>query len=528
MTRLAEWPPLERMKLAEEIQRQQRIRTASQDPISFGRIYCPEYFQHPTTRAPIGTPAVHREWLDLIDTAAAARQSLIIAAPRGHAKSTIFSFLLPFWYAVFRKKRFLVILSSDGDKAALFLDGIRREIESNDQLRADFGPLSGEEYGLPWGVKQLVIAHPQRGADGAILRDRLGHPIAAATIRLQAIGSGSSLRGLRSRAYRPDFLVADDMETDEHIINAEQRAKMRQWWYRAVRPMMDKSIGQIVVIGTILHHDSLLQHLIDRRDVYLTRLYKAWDAERAPLWPSQFTTADLERLQLEIGSLAFAQEYLNEPLDPASQVFKPAWWRWYTTDDVRYDAEAEGWRYQDQPMELYAAIDPALEGEDEFASIVIGLTADRHVLVLAFWSGHLDFPSQAAHIKALDRDWLPRTIGIEANGYQAALAQHVRREMLASIHPIKQTDGGGKPKRRIIALAPYAEAGQLILRAATATEPGTLAPEIGIKVHATQWPLYEQASQFPASAHDDRLDVLAMAIHVARVRKFFDEEGKRL
>ena len=83
-------------------------------------------------------------------------------------------------------------------------------------------------------------------------------------------------------------------------------------------------------------------------------------------------------------------------------------------------------------------------------------------------------------------------------------------------------------KRRIVALSPYAEAGQLLLRAATETEPGTLVPEIGVKVHAKHWPLFEQATQYPASAHDDRLDCLSMAISVARVRKFFDEEGKAL
>jgi len=86
----------------------------------------------------------------------------------------------------------------------------------------------------------------------------------------------------------------------------------------------------------------------------------------------------------------------------------------------------------------------------------------------------------------------------------------------------------GKVKRRIVALSPYAEAGQLLLRAATETEPGTLVPEIGIKVHAKQWLLFEQATQYPSASHDDRLDCLSMVLNVARVRKFFDEEGKAL
>ncbi len=505
----------------QEVQRQRRINAARHDPIAFGRIYLPEHFRN-------ATPAFHHQLMATALEAERTGRGVILGAPRNHGKSTLFSLLYPLWCAVYRRKRFVVILSSSGTQAELFADGIKKEIEQNEQLIADFGPLCGDDYGLQWRNTDMLIAHPQRDAVGQIVTDRLGHPIATATIRLVARGAQASVRGLRSRAYRPDLVIADDLETDELVATPDQRVKMRNWWYRAVEPLGDPGVGQTVVIGTILHHDSLLANLLSRTDVYTTHIYKALQADGTPLWPERWSAEALAQQRQKIGSLAFAQEYLNEPLDPASQVFKPAWWRWYTKDDVRYDADAECWRYQDQPLELYAAIDPALEGDDEFASIVIGLTADRHVLVLAFWSGHLDFPSQAAHIKALDRDWLPRTIGIEANGYQAALAQHVRREMLASIHPIKQTDGGGKPKRRIIALAPYAEAGQLLLRAATETEPGTLAPEIGVKVHAKHWPLFEQASQFPASAHDDRLDVLSMALHVARVRKFFDEEGQSL
>ncbi len=456
--------------------------------------------------------------------------SVVFAAPRNHAKSTLFSFLYPLWSAVFQRRRFIVLLSSSGTQAELFADAIKKEIEQNERIREDFGPLCGEEYGLQWRGHDLLIAHPKRGPDGEILTDRLGHPIAGEMIRLVARGAGASIRGLRSRWSRPDCVLADDLEVDEHVATLEQRTKLRNWWYRAVEPLMDPGSGQSIVIGTLLHHDSLLAHLLGREDGgYRTALYRAL-TDGQPLWPERWSLANLEAQKKKIGSLAFAQEYMNEPMDTATQVFKPAWWQWYTSDEVQYDEDKDAWRWKGQDLELYAACDPALGGQDEFATIVIGVTKDNHVLVLDGLFGHLDFPDQVQHLKRLSEDWLPRVIAVEANAYQAALGQHVRREVLVPIRQVAHTGGGGaggRAKPRIVAMAPYVEAGQILLRAATATEPGTEAPEIGVKVHAKHWPLYEQATQYPSSAHDDRLDALELALHVARVRRFFEGLGEQ-
>ena len=521
---LAQWGqlnPATQQTVVQEIQRQRRIQAAAADPFVFGHLYVPEYFRSET-------PPFHREIMEMVLAGERTGRGTILAAPRNHAKSTLFSFLYPLWCAVFRRKRFIVILSSSGTQAELFADAIKKEIEQNEALRDDFGPLCGEDYGLQWRTHDLLIAHPQRDAQGQIVTDRLGHPVAQETVRVVARGAGASVRGLRSRAYRPDLTIADDLEIDEHVATPEQRLKLRNWWYRAVEPLADPGIGQTIMIGTILHHDSLLANLLQRSDVYHTHIYRAIQADDTSLWPDRWSRDALEAQRAKIGSLAFAQEYLNEPLDPATQVFNPAWWRWYIAADVHYDEPTGQWWYHDDPLEIYAACDPALQGSDEFVTVVIGLTPDRHVLVLDYWGGHLDFPSQAQKLKDLDRDWLPRTLGIEANAYQMALVQHVRREMLSPIRAITHTSDGGKVKRRIVAVSPYVEAGQILLRAATETEPGTLVPEIGVKVHAKQWPLFEQASQYPASANDDRLDCVAMALEVARVRKFFDEEGMAL
>ncbi len=494
------------------------MKAGATDPFTFGRIYCPGYFAD-------ATPPFHHTLMAVVREAAATHRGVILGAPRNHGKSTLFSFLYPLWCAVYRRRRFIVILSASGTQAMLFADAIKKELEQNAQIQADFGSLVGADYGLQWSAEDLLITHPQRNADGTAATDGRGHPVPGDAVRLVSRGSGASVRGLRSRAFRPDLVIADDLETDEHVGTAAQRQKLQAWWYRAVEPMIDPRVGQVVVIGTILHHDSLLAHLLGRDDVYTTQIYRAIQDDGTALWPAKWPLEELARMRERIGSLHFAQEYLNEPLDPASQVFHPDWWRWWTRDDVTWDAGADTWTFGGAPLTIYAAFDPALgRGGDECALAVIGVTSDHRCVVLAMDHGQWEFPEQVARLKRAAADWAPRVVGIEAVAYQEALVQHVRADLGVPVRAIKHGHGQGKDAvvGRLTALSPWVESGRVLLRAATETEPGVTIPEIGIKVHATQAGLFEQASQYPASAHDDRLDALEMAIDTARVRRFFE------
>ncbi len=460
--------------------------------------------------------------------AEASHRGVILAAPRLHAKSTLFSFLYPLWCAVYQRRRFIVILSASGTQAMLFADAIKKELEQNALLSEDFGPLVGADYAMQWSAEDLLIVHPRRCPDGTVATDDRGHPLAGSTVRLVSRGNGASVRGLRSRADRPDLIIADDLETDEHVGTPAQREKLQAWWYRAVEPMADPRRGQVVVVGTILHHDSLLAHLLARTDVYDTATFRAIQEDGTPLWPAKWPLEQLEAMRQRIGSLHFAQEYLNEPLDPASQVFHPEWWRWWTREEVAFDEAADTWTYQGEPLALYMAFDPALgRGGDESAVAVVGITPDHRCVVLALEHGQWEFPQQVAQLTRLTEEWQPRVLGIEAVAYQEALVQHLRGQLTVPIRAIKHGRGQSKDATtgRLTALSPYVEAGRVLLRAATDTEPGTLIPEIGIRVHAGQAALFVQATQYPASAHDDQLDALEMAVDTARVRRFFDTRG---
>ena len=514
-------------------ERRARILRGEKDLDWFLRYYFPHIFYD-------AAPAFHRELDAAIDEAVRDRSmpGTIIAAPRGSAKTQRVAFGRVIHDLLYRKQRFVVIASKTQAQAEERVQQIRFEIETNERLRADFGDLVGQNYRpkQSWQQNDLILCWPRRDPRGRIVRDRAGHPLVGHTARVYGVGTGVAVRGL-SKPCRPTLIIGDDLESDEHVATDLQRAKTWNWWTKVIIPMPDPKTGSLVVIGTILHYDSLLSRLLKQEDdqghkIYRTKIYRAVESDGRLLWPDRLTREFLDSAKKRMGTHAFNQEYLNNPLNSDTQVFRPEWWRWYTKSDVRYDDARDVWLFRDAPLRIFQACDPAISQEgdpDEFVVCTIGVTPDNTILVLDLFTGHLDFPSQVARLKALVEDWMPEAVGIETNGYQLALKQHLQTTLLAPIRRVKHGRGQGKDATvgRITAMSPYVENGQILLRRCMEGERGGVLDPSGLvseRIHPAAYGLFEQASQYPASAHDDRLDALEMAIKIARVRRWFEDE----
>jgi len=68
------------------------------------------------------------------------------------------------------------------------------------------------------------------------------------------------LRGLRHRQYRPDLVIIDDVEDLESVKTKENRDKLWDWFAGEVMPIGDVGT-KIVVVGNLLHEDSLMMRL---------------------------------------------------------------------------------------------------------------------------------------------------------------------------------------------------------------------------------------------------------------------------
>jgi hypothetical protein len=507
--------------------REERLKACENDLELFGRVYFNDRLEDKT-------PDFHKELFALVKDADETHQPLVIAAPRGHAKSTIISFLLPLHAILYKKKQYILIVSDTYYQSTLLVGDIRYELEHNTRIRGDFG----NQIGAKWTGGQILTK---------------------SGIRIAARGVGSQIRGLKHGAARPDLLVGDDMENDEQVQTKEQRAKIMNWWNRAVMPAMDPKRGTVVVVGTIIHFDSLLSNLLKKGEEsttgYIQRVYRTPMDSGEPLWPERYSLEKLAELKHRIGSLAFNSEYLNTPIDEESQVYKPDWWKWYTKKDIAYDKLKSQWLFRGKPLTIYQGVDPAIGTTafaDYFAHVTIGVTDDQDILLLWAIRDKIDFPTQLKIITEQYHAWAPKRIGIEVTVYQRALKQQLLSdgtlprtvvqglrpntgEMLMDEtsprqwEPDKFTDPAMKRAARglrklasskilrIVSRSVLVEQGQVWMREALPEESGTAKQELGgRRVHIAFEDFFREATEYPRSEHDDLLDAFDDALQCVR------------
>ena len=458
-------------------------RTGNSQPVGatldWAREFLPEYFGD-------ASADFHRELFDALGNS--GRRLIARVAPRGHAKSTCAAFAYPLWCVCTAARRNIVIVTHERSLATQFVRDIRHELESNDRIIAEYGDLSRDPA--------------DRGKRGAARR-RWGASAFTASngVTVQAKSTGASFRGVRVGPLRPDLIICDDLEKDEHVRTPEMRRKLEQWLRRVVIPALSPD-GRLFVLGSIIHHDSLLAALADRKRFigWDYQVYRAIEAEqrgdgryyRKALWPARWPLEKLDQERDRIGTLAFEQEYQANPLDDTAQVFRPEWLQ-------RYDAQ----ELERREMVTLMAVDPASgSASGDFFAIWVGSVAvDTGVIYTRVLQlDRIGFVEQVRRIIATAQEWRPAKIGIETVAYQAALKQAIdeisRRDGL--FLPVVELRTRENKRARIESLSVFLENGTLRL-------PRELSAEAE-----------RQFLQYPASKHDDAPDVCAMGVELAR------------
>ena len=492
----------------------------ARDPAAFGRTYLAHYFTRPS-------PAFHRElaalWRKRVmknRDPETEREAMLsdkgtrsaIAAPRGHAKSTVMSLQNVLHAALYGYKRYILLISDTEAQAVGFLDAIKNELETNERILSDFG----EQAGKVWKTGSIVLAN---------------------SCRIDAVGSGQKLRGRRNYERRPDLILCDDIENDEGVRTAEQRQKTADWFWKAVCKSGDR-YTDILVIGTILHHDSLLSNLLENPG-FQSRKYRAvlseppsplwqtWenlatdladpDREQTAhafffkhrkemltgakvLWPEKLSYYDLRLMRLTEGEAAFNSEMQNQPIDPAACLFSAQWFRYY--DPAATDFRSPGFRF-------YGYCDPSLgrTATSDYSAIVT-LAADEDSGLAYVYDADI----QRRHPDKIISDILDKErqlrrevgrgytlFGAETNQFQWFLKETLARESARQglYLPIQGVRATEDKTMRVESLQPDVKNGYILFR-------------------RDQTLLLHQLSQFPLGAHDDGPDALEGARTLAR------------
>jgi predicted phage terminase large subunit-like protein len=495
--------------------------------LAWAREYLPEYFSDEPS-------AFHRELLR--DLESPERRLIARVAPRGHAKSTCAALAYPLWCICAQKRRNIVIITHESSLARQFVRDIRHELETNELILTAYGdlctqeatqPRSREATKEPGPKRPRGIRAPTRTRTKASVgvppaKGSVGVPPAASALRrpkrtkwseekfttttgitVQAKSTGGSFRGTRVGPQRPDLIICDDIEKDEHVESPEGRRKLEHWLRRVVMPALAPD-GQLVVVGSIIHYDSLLANLRDRLcfPCWDYQVYRALEAELGPdgqyrlraLWPGRWPLEKLQEERQRVGTLAFEQEYMANPIDDSIRVFRPEWLRRY--DPAELDAR------RDQLVTLMA-VDPAAGVSDgDYFALWIGSLdlGTSRIYTRQLTLERVGIVEQVKRIVAAFEQWRPAKIGIETVAYQVALKDiledYSRKNRL--FMPIVALRTVANKRARIEGASPFFENGTFRL-------PPVLDPEIE-----------SQFLHFPKARHDDAPDVCAMGIELAR------------
>lgn len=499
-----------------------RKRLAAFDLSYFGRAYLPHYFVRTS-------PDFHRELDDIwargvmkgknplkdkekISRMNGSRQA--IAAPRGHAKSTNFTFKDTLHAMLYQYKHYPIIISDSSEQAEGFLDDIRTELEDNAHIIEDFGALKGEKV---WRSNCLLTS---------------------TNIKLEAIGSGKKIRGRRHKNWRPDLLVLDDIENDENVLTPEQRRKLYNWYFKAVSKCGD-TYTDIMYIGTILHYDSLLSNVL-KNAKYRTRKYRAIISEAARtdlwekwmgiytnlfdelhqeharefyeehkedmlldvevLWREKFSYYDLMEMRISEGEGSFNSEMMNDPVDPDNADFKEEWFDWYEDGEIDF---------KDKNFLYIGANDPSLgKNKKSDTSSIIGLALDLRTGYMYVVDASVERRKPDIIIEDIfemnrryKRDY---GRGFYKFGVETVQFQYFFKEVMAALTrelgeylPIEEIQSSVNKEIRIRSLQPFIK-------------------NKWIKFNRRHKELIKQLTEYPMGRCDDAPDGLQMAVALAQ------------
>lgn len=275
----------------------------------WGHFFLDHYFRDPS-------PYFHR---DIIRRFFSSKNEYT-AAPRGFSKTTILQTCTDF-SIVNKMDKFIVIIEKTFTEAAEVIKGVHDEFVDNEKILLAYGNLINQKNEISH-FQTRITKNPEAKGDVFING-----------VRIRGKGFNSTIRGLKTREWRPTRIILDDVEEDEHISNPEQRQKYENNYNKGVQPAIDVD-GSIKVFGTILHQDSLLKNLVDTHKGKIYRAHEGSDPATADdktfLWPTRWNRERLISKRKDMmssgqSSNAYAQEYCNDPISEEERTFKFNW-----------------------------------------------------------------------------------------------------------------------------------------------------------------------------------------------------------
>ncbi len=427
----------------------------------------------------------HGELFEVLDDNSVKK--VLFIAHRGFGKTSLLNFALPSQYIHHpgvKDVSYIVTVSASATSAVIQSENLKMELMGSEISKAVIGDIKTDNFSKEqWTTSNGVRIFPR--------------------------GNHQQIRGILFGNARPGLIVVDDLENSESVMSKEQRVKLKEWFLTDLMNAIDPAgtDWRIIVGGTILHEDALLQDLRD--DSSWTKIeIPLCDDKFKSYWPMRFSDDRVKEIREGYVNQGFVEgfyrEFMNISNPREDAAFRPEYFVHYNESDLDLN-NAPG-------VDNFVIVDPAktakVHSDD---SAIVGVASDniKNMIYLRDCVNGKFFPNDiyretfdmAERINA-------RVIGIEVTGLnefilQPFLDEMLRRGKIYEIVELKARKGEGDyaargrgKEGRVAAMVSYFRTGRILLNA------------------TCSGPLESQLLAFPRSKYWDVMDAFAYFIEM--------------
>lgn len=456
-----------------EISLKEAIQLGAADGPFYARYFFPRTYRQPSAHFEAAL------WQDLDDP---VNRYIAMKIFRGGAKTARLR--------VFTSRRIayaishsIVYTSNSEAHAVRSVSWVKRQIKYNERWATAFGLRQGAK----WAENEIEIIHG----------------VEEFPIRLVAVGITGQVRGfLSDDDFRPDLIVADDVDNEETTATVEQREKAQKLFFgalgKSLAPPTEAPSAKMALLQTPLAPGDTID-VCSKDATWLTREYSCFDADGNSTWEARFPTeflkkekaAHIFRNQLSMWMREMECKLVSE--ETAS--FRLTWLRTY---DI---LPPGGW--------FAISIDPAsadTPDADLYAMSLLYFHGAKVYLVEYFLARGVDPERAVNEVFQVIYRHRPRYIAVESIAYQRVLAWFLRRKMEEQriYIPVREVQDKRKKWDRIIqAISDVAAYGNFYYKGESQRE------------------FVEQYVSYSPSwkGHDDLLDAIAIGL---MTRNYYD------
>ena len=286
-------------------EKDKRIRSLLKDYNAFVEYYFPHFVVDEVTGKITHCAPFHLEAARLIRDN--NNLKAVFQWARGHAKSTHLDIFIPMYliamgYIGVRYINVMVLVGKSLDNAKTLISDIQAELENNQRFIADFGTQVNQGS---WEDGKFVT---QEG------------------VAFFALGRGQSPRGLRYRNHRPDYIVIDDLDDDELVLNKARVARLTEWVREALFGTLDGGRGRFIMAGNLIARNSVLYNISQIKSVHTSRVNILTSKDEVS-WASKWSREEVRAMEEFMSYRSFNKEYMNNPILEGT-VFHQEWIRY--------------------------------------------------------------------------------------------------------------------------------------------------------------------------------------------------------